>query len=400
MRLKIIHLLVLALAPLFLYSQDNARNLSIDLSGGANYSYGDINSLWAPTGNFGVKYTLSNQFGLRGSFRTGLLKGGEDEWNREFENQYFQYSMQGVFNISQMTNLHQTLPKINLLANVGIGRIHNDATDTRRDYPEGEESRPDNTGTALVYPFGGTVKFYLSKRFDVNLRVNYVYASSDKIDNYAVKNGSNRFNDGYATFGAGLTYKFGSSDEQHQDWERKNYQQQMKELKKDQRQKMKALKSKVDKLQTLISSNSLASWENEARLNRLQNQSAQAQGKDIMKPSNEKEGKEVTKKDVTQKQVDKKVVKAGGLSNKRFVTVLGSFKSESSAKELAKEIKEKGYDPGVLYNYYKGWYYVHVNKNEELDAARKNLKETREDVGIEDAWIYFRSADDLEKYNR
>ncbi len=402
MKLKNIYCLILAFTPFFVDGQENGGDLSLNIAGGANYSYGDINSLWAPTGNIGLKYSLSNQFGLKGNFRAGLLKGGEDEWNREFENQYFQYSMQGVFNISQMTSLHKTLPKINLLAHLGAGRIHNDATDTRTDYPEGESPRPDNTGTALVYPIGGTVKFYLSNRLDIDATVGYVYSSNDKLDNYAVKNEGNRFNDGYGTFEAGLTYKFGvsSSDEDHKDWERDNLRKEIKELKKDQRQKLRVLNSKVDKLQTLVSTNSLASWENEAEINRLQGQTKEEK---VLKPTEEgadKESKDVTKKEITKKDVDKKIVRKGGLSNKRFVNVLGSFKTESSAKEFAKEIEEKGYDPGVLYNYYKGWYYVHINKNEELDAAREALKETKKDLGIEDAWIYFRSADDLEKYKR
>lgn len=416
MVLKRLIILPLLALPFLGFAQGD---LSLDVNGGVNYSYGDINSLWAPVGNLGLKYSLSNQFGLKANFGAGMLKGGDDEYNREFENQYFQYSVRGVFNISQITSLHRTLPKINLLAHGGIGQIHNDAEDTRSDYPEGQEPRPDNSGTALVFPFGGTIKFYLSNRLDLNLNANYTYASSDKIDNFDPSIAANRFNDGYASYMAGLTYKFGSGsgDESHSDWEQNNFNEEMSDLEQKYNQRIKVLKSKIDELQTLISSNSMASWENEAKLNRLEEQinaGVPASGEEpaTTKGEQDKSGDMQDKGDGSETQTgegdnktiqktEKTVVNKGGLSNKRFVSVIGSYKSKKNAKEFAQKIEQnQGYSPGVLYNYYKGWYYVHVNNHEEIDKARQALKQTREDLGIEEAWIYFRSADDLEKYRK
>jgi len=85
------------------------------------------------------------------------------------------------------------------------------------------------------------------------------------------------------------------------------------------------------------------------------------------------------------------------IGGKRFVNVIGSYQSLDRAKKFARSIDQEGYNPGILYDYPNQYYYVHVTKSRTLAEAQEAVQQTREDFGIEDAWIYFRSADDLEK---
>lgn len=410
---KQIYLIILLVTPLFLFGQEDTRNLSLDLSGGGSLSHADIDSDVGYFGNVGLKYNLSTQFGLKGSVSYGLLQGSNDDPLQAFENQFFQYSLRGVFNVSQMADIHKTFPNINLHSYAGIGNMHNDATDTRdpSEVPEGEELREDFTGTNIVIPLGVNIEFKLSDRLDLFADVNYNYTNNDELDGYNPSTSANQFTDAYSTYTLGLSYKFGDASKKHADWATTSVEDELKKLKNQQKKRIDTIVNKVNSVQSRIV---------ELRENSAEQESIRKLETRINKEIQKIEGKESEEKDGEGNGNGKKAARSGGsdgggnnvemgqrdkiynnvsISNKRFINVVGSFKNEADAKTFVKEIEEQGYNPGILYNYDNGgWYYVHINKHEKFKKSRQALKEVREDLDVSDAWIYYRSADDIEKY--
>ncbi len=413
LRFKQIFSIILLTTPLFLFSQEETRNLSLDAAGGGSLIHGDINSDFGYFGNLGLKYNLSNQFGLKGSLSYGLLQGEDSDPKQSFENQFFQYSLKGVFNVSQMADIHKTLPNINLHSYAGVGMMQNDATDTREpsEVPEGEELREDYTGSNIVIPLGVNIEFKLSDRLDLFADVNYNYTNNDELDGFDPPTGANQFTDAYSTYTLGLSFKFGDASKKHADWATTSMEKEIERLKSQQKKRIDTIVNKVNNVQSRIV---------ELRANSADQETIKKLETKINKEIQKVEEKEGERKEGEQNGNGKKAARSDGsdgvgneaeiseragtsnnvsISNKRFINVVGSFKNEEDAKSFVKKVEKQGYNPGMLYNYDNGgWYYIHVNKHEKFKESRKALKEVRKDLDVSDAWIYYRSADDIEKY--
>lgn len=402
----------LFLLPVTVFGQNDNSNFSINLSGGTNYFHGDISSQWGYLGKGGLKYNISNQFALEGEFRTGLLKGGDDPYDRKFENQFMQYGINGVLNVSKLSSLHVVWPDIAILAKAGIHQMNSSAQDLK-DYPEGTEPRDDYNGSDIVFPIGGKIKYNLSKRLDIGIGVDYAYTNTDQLDNYDVSEPTNRFNDGYSTYTLGLTIKLGEKSAEHADWDQSSeLEKKIEEIDQKYKQKLRVTTEQIRRLKEEKANKEALNIIND-ELNRVKsNQSKTRKGESKDETAGEdakaKDGNGEKDRDNGGASTTKTQTRSGNkndgdglrLDNRRFVTVLGSFKTLDQAKQFADQIAEEGYNPGVLYNYYRDWFYVHVNKHEDNQKAIEARKKVAEDLNINDAWIYFRSADDLEKYKR
>lgn len=399
----------LFLLPCVTFGQNDNSNFSINLSGGTNYFHGDINSQWGYLGKGGLKYNISNQFALEGEFRYGLLKGGDDQYDRKFENQFMQYGINGVLNVSKLSSLHVVWPNIAILAKAGIHQMNSSAQDLK-DYPEGTEPRDDYNGSDIVFPLGGKIKYNISKRLDIGVGVDYTYTNTDQIDNYDVSEPTNRFNDGYSTYTLGLTIKLGDKSAEHADWDQSSeLEKKIEELDQKYQQKLRVTTEQIRRLKEEKANKEALNILND-ELNRVKSDQSESQARDRKEETTTEEGreKEEGKDRGNEGNATKSQAKSGTtsdgdgfhLDNRRFVTVLGSFKTLDQAKQFADQVAEQGYNPGVLYNYYRDWFYVHVNKHEDNQKAIEARKKVAEDLNINDAWVYFRSADDLEKYKR
>jgi len=364
------------------------RKVSIDASGGGTFLNGDISSDVSYNGQLGVKYNASRDFGIKANVTTGLLEGSDG--NLAFENQFFQYSLRGVFNVSQLAKINRQFPKINLHAYAGIGNIVNDAEFTNASNPDNNRTFSDNITTV---PLGVTLEYYLSNRLDLFADVNYTYSNDDLLDAYEPTTAANRANDGYSTFSIGLSYKLGEASDEHADWSRSdNQNQRIQELEEKQEKAIDDMERKIDNLQAQIE-NLKQNNADQGDLQALEqeiNQSLETLREDIETPIDQQDGGSSQSGQAS----------SGSMSNiggKRFVNVIGSYQSLDRAKKFARSIDQEGYNPGILYDYPNQYYYVHVTKSRTLAEAQEAVQQTREDFGIEDAWIYFRSADDLEK---
>jgi TolA-binding protein len=384
------------------YGQDQLRKVSIDIGGGGTYVYGDVSSDFSYNGQLGIKYNLSRNFGVKGNFTAGNLKGAGSGFT--FENQFYQYSLRGVFNISQLANIHRTFPSFNLHGYVGIGQVINDATLTA--------PNPDNdatyTSTSTSVPAGVRLEYQLSNSLDIYGDLNYTYTNNDELDAYDPNTNANRANDGYSTFTIGLSYNLGNTSNEVADWSKpETNASEIRKLKETQEAKIEKIEQKIDNLQSQIENlennnadqDALARLEDQInkKLQKLQNrtqgdkQSANEAGGD------QDQANKAGSSDRMQRGSQNTAVSPTQLSNKRFVNVIGSFKSLEKAKSFVNNLDKEGYNPGILYDFPNSYYYVHVTKSRTLDKAQKALQQTRDGFGIEDAWIYFRSADDLEK---
>lgn len=403
------YLLTIFLLPAFFnlsatIAQENVRKFSIDASGGGSLIYGDIQGNLNYNAQLGVKYSTSRYFGLKANFTAGKLEG--DNNRRSFENNYLQYSIRGVFNISQLGNINYYFPKFNLSAYAGVGNVLNNA-----DFVNDRNNDLDNTfnGSFISAPVGANIKYYLSSKLDLFADVNYAHTKSDLLDAYEPARTANRANDGFATFSIGISYKLGSKSETHYDWDiPEDSDRQLKKFKETQRQKIDEIQTKIENLQSRIENNA-EKYAEKDKLQKMKKELAALESKmnaelsDLQEDIGDMEGELPSE---SAKDSDKQAQKTdetkpepslNRLSNKRFVNVIGSFKSLEKAKSFANKVDQEGYNPGVLYDFPNQYHYVHVTKNRYLEDARKALKQTKQDFGIEDAWIYFRSADDLER---
>jgi TolA-binding protein len=391
--------------------QEDLRRVGIDIGGGGTFVYGDVSSDLSYNGQLGIKYNLSRNFGIKGNFTAGNLEGSGSGFS--FENQFYQYSLRGVFNISQLANIHRTLPSVNLHGYVGVGQVINDATLTAPN-PDNDASY---TGTSTSVPAGVRLEYKLSKRLDLFGDFNYSYTNNDELDAYDPKTAANRSNDGYSTFTIGLSYNLGKKSNDVADWSRPSTDRsEIKELKEEQESKITKIEQKIDNLQSQIENinNDKANQEaltkledqiNE-KLERLRNQKQADQQSESDQKMDQEDKATADSKDQTGDAGGSRQMQQGSqntsvsptqLSNKRFVNVIGSFKTLENAKSFVNEVNQEGYNPGILYDYPNNYYYVHVTKSATLDKAQEAIQQTRKDFNIEEAWIYFRSADDLEK---
>lgn len=370
-------------------AQEPLRNFSVDVGGGGTYLNGDINSEISYNGQFGIKYNASRDFGIKANVTAGLLEGSEG--NLAFENQFFQYSLRGVFNVSQLANINRQFPKVNLHAYAGIGNIVNDAEFTNASNPDNNQTFSDNVTTV---PLGVKLEYYLSNRLDLFVDVNYTYSNDDILDAYEPTTAANRANDGFSTFSIGLSYKLGEASNEHADWSRSdNQNQRIQELEEKQEKAIDDIERKIDNLQAQIENlkQNNADQDDLQALEQEINQSLETLREDIETPMDQQDGGSGQSGQASS---------SGSMSNiggKRFVNIIGSYKSLDRAKQFAQSIDQEGYNPGILYDYPNRYYYVHVTKSRTLSEAQEAVQQTRKDFGVEDAWIYFRSADDLEK---
>lgn len=389
--------LTLSLPTTLLYAQNDTLNqqeknkkFSINLRGGFTRFHGDIDGLRGRIWKGGLKYNFNEVFGIEGAYRTGKLKGGDDKYGRKFENDFHHYGVNAILNFSKISRLSKILPDIAVMAKGGIHRMKSNAKDEWIGDPEVINPREEYTGTDFVFPFGGKIKYNLSKRFDIGVELDYVYTNSDDMDNYAILIPANRDKDGYSTYTLGLTFKLGDIDAEHADWDQDNEL----EEKIDQVDRKHTQKHRVntEQIKTLE--------ENKADKNEIKSLYSEVENIKSWK----KEVEDWKKSEIKEEEASKRGKgdqKGSGdfqLDNRRFVTVVGSYKNLERAKNFADKISDKGFNPKVIYNYYRDWYYVYVEKHEKFEDAVDSRSKVMDDLNINDTWIYFRSADDLNKY--
>lgn len=382
---------ILLLSGAFLHAsaQDEPlRNLSIDVGGGGAFIYGDIQSDFTFNGQLGAKYNLSKIFGLKANMTTGVLKGNQDIVS--FKNNFFQYSLRGVFNVSQLANFNRQFPRINLHSYAGVGRLSNNAEFKNANNPDQNQ----NFNESLTsIPLGINLEYFLSNRIDLFADFNYNFTNNDFVDGYSPALNANKSNDGYSTLTIGLSYKLGPKNREHADWSQSdNMNRRLTKVEEKQEEAINAVEKKIDVLQTRI-----ANYEknniNEVELREYEqqiNQNLEALRSDIQTPLSHQDNSKI-------REPGNRDINIHDLSNKRFVNVIGSFKSIKRAKTFTNNLDQEGYKAGILYDYPNNYYYVHVTQNYTLKEAQQAIQKTRKDFGIEGSWIYFRSADDLEK---
>lgn len=381
-------------------AQIEKRTLSISGSGGVSLFYGDIDTDATFNGQLGLKHCFSPYFGIKGNFTAGRLQGSEN--TLEFKNDYLQTSLRAVLNISQIAEFKNQAPNFNLDAYAALGYIFNNAQFRNNN----GSAIPDNdfNGEIVSTPVGVNIKYRISQRIDIFVDANYAHGRKDLLDAFKPNTNSNIANDGFAVFNLGIAYKPGKKQKPHSDWIISNQAaRKIDRLEEETELKVDEIELKIENLQARIAQ--LESENADQKdIRKLENRL----NKKLKKLQSEVDTIKVEKPDsMTIKEYNyrKSAYPKGEVSesrdikrnNKRFVNVIGTFNRLDNAINFAKQKDQEGYNPGVLFDFYRQYYYVHVTSSETFDQARIKLRKTKKDFGIEDAWIYFRSADDLEK---
>ncbi|MEX2588740.1 MAG: PorP/SprF family type IX secretion system membrane protein [Chitinophagales bacterium] len=72
-----------------------------------------------------------------------------------------------------------------------------------------------------------------------------------------------------------------------------------------------------------------------------------------------------------------------------YYMVLGSFKVRDNAYNFMKDLEERGFNVGTVYNKKRAWHYVYISQPDDLKTGYRELYKFREEnQEFSDAWIY------------
>ncbi len=240
----------LAIAILFVHqvsAQDNYKKLSIDLDGGMNYPATDISGEYNPFGQGGVRYNLSQHFGIKGEFGLGTLSSDSDDpFNRSFTNEYIRYGLKGVLSLGGITNFNES--GVNVLFDIGVSRIHTEITDgqnLRLNTKFVEEVSSPLTSEDFATSFGTKLQFKVGSSLAINLGGSYHMLTSDNLDWFDKDVLANTYNDRYAAAHLGLSIYLGKG-EKHGDFSQPGPSKDVKENTKSNQKAIKNMNKKLN----------------------------------------------------------------------------------------------------------------------------------------------------------
>ena len=211
---KVSYILMVALmsVPFIGFTQSEKHNVDFGL--GMTMLHGDIESANKAVVNFGYKYYFSELFGFYAGYKNGSLYSNNPELRRQFDNKFWQLSARLELNITNfLLGNKAERSRIALLGNAGLGYMNNDS----RDLSVAKVDRQNGTlptdyshsESALVFPIGGTLQYYVTKSAAFSFDVGVNVANSDKLDNFYPDISANQSNDAYSYYTLGFSLKFG-----------------------------------------------------------------------------------------------------------------------------------------------------------------------------------------------
>ncbi|MFO7977734.1 MAG: OmpA family protein [Bacteroidales bacterium] len=200
------------------------NKFSVELNGGLLSHYGDIKRYrYYPGdelsfgGGFGLNYHVSPLLTLRGSFLAGQLVGEMPRDDRHFENNFMEYTFNGIINFNQLfapNSRSNEFFSIYGVAGVGVisyrsqlMTISNDQVLDSYGYASDGTTKEDRV-TDMTIPFGMGLKFRLSERFDVGIESAFRATKTDRLD--AVDRGRTA-HDMYNYTSVGITIRLGKN---------------------------------------------------------------------------------------------------------------------------------------------------------------------------------------------
>ncbi len=200
------------------------NKFSVELNGGLLSHYGDVKRYrYYPGdelsfgGGFGLNYHITPLLTLRGSFLAGQLVGEMPRSDRHFENNFMEYTFNGIINFNQLfapNSRSNEFFSIYGVAGVGLisyrsklMTISSDQVLESYGYASDGTTKEDRI-TDMTIPLGIGLKFRLSERFDIGIESAFRATKTDKLD---AVNRSFSDNDVYNYTSLGITIRLGSN---------------------------------------------------------------------------------------------------------------------------------------------------------------------------------------------
>ena len=198
---------------------------------GLNLFYGDVSSYdqdffkkISEESSFAVSVTagkwITDWGGAEFTYSRGKMQGSntELEFDLEFENNYNQYIIQGIFNFTQLLIPADEQTPFYLYGKVGYGQIdfnsvlRNSSTlDTIK--MQGKETAHGKRVSEWVLPISIGAAINIDENFSIVMDGNLFLVDSDKLDAYFGQNGNND-KDYYVNISFGLKYTFNVKETQ------------------------------------------------------------------------------------------------------------------------------------------------------------------------------------------
>lgn len=210
-------------------AQENPSNWSMDLLGGAGFTYFGISSEPRPAYGINIRYSLSPVTSVYGSYFRGKFEDtGNNITDFNYAIDFNQFSLRTQINFLRLLGADYGLLQNSALNGIfGAGIL---AYDSRMDIEQAQQNDQSNVdqlniGRTTVLTAGGGVRQAISRRIDVIAQFEYNFTGRDMINisdfiNENANNGMRINNDFYSFLTAGISIKFGSSREPHASWDR------------------------------------------------------------------------------------------------------------------------------------------------------------------------------------
>ncbi len=204
----------------------NSAYWKINLNGGTSLFFGDIKQYriwpitnyeneWRLGGGVAITRQFSPIFGLRGQAVFGQLSGTHRSWNRFFDDNYIEFNLNTVVNMSNLIGRTHNNRFANIYLTAGIGLLNYNTTlyrlsDKKIVGNEGNGNGKGIGGRTLEGIFSGGigVDFKINDKFSVNIETTNRIMNSDKLDTWV-----NGFPyDVYNYTSLGISFKLGTSN--------------------------------------------------------------------------------------------------------------------------------------------------------------------------------------------
>ena len=370
---------------------DYPSNWSLDLKGGMTSGFFTFDSNNTAQAGFQIRYSMNPVVAFYGDLGVGQFRSS-DALANEFSNDYLAIGLGTRLNLLRMlTGLNSVTENLGLYASTGVGLMRGDVTVSDTNVPGFiARNAPVN---ALLYRITTGATYRVSQRVDLFVQAEFNHSNSDFLDGYRRANGasSGRISggDSFLNTSAGITFKFGSKQSPHVDWQpwdhradplgrslRQDIARLEAELEKQENshtqlaQRMQSLNQTINEFSYLI---------NTAHKQELKNHDAQLQSLQNRMDLMQSDVNDITE----QMHVQRTEPVDGG-----YFVVAAVFRSMENAERQLREIRNEGFNQAsIQQDRRRSNYLVCYSGHSTREAALEEMRRIRAEVNPE-SWVY------------
>lgn len=210
-----------------LQAQESLSHWSFDLFGGTGLTHYNVESDPRPVYGINLRYSLNPITSFYSTYYRGRFAGnGDDALGRSFEIDFNHYSLRSQINLLRLLDANAGFLANSALDVVfGLGVLSYDTILNLDESQSNSSEFQGQSGNTQVLIAGGSVRQYISRRFDFIAQFEFNFTGNDLLAGYdrvpgGVANAENFRSNAYSLFTVGFSVKLGSDTREHVSWQR------------------------------------------------------------------------------------------------------------------------------------------------------------------------------------